>query len=224
MLWLLASEQMDGRIEMDFDALAFRLRISTDDLKSALTPLIEKGFINDASNVLASCKQLATPETETETETEKAKAARNLPISATTAGEMIEPPDCDSGAFEDLPLPTLPTPSRKSNTDAQGQPDGHSGGSRCPYQKIVDLYHAKLPMLPAVEKLTKTRMGHLRQRWAEDLPDLESWGRYFDDVALSPFLTGRIPGSNGRPPFRATLEWLTIPGNFAKVAERTYHR
>lgn len=85
MLWLLASESMDGVINADPEELAFRLRQSEEEIVEALKPLIEKGFFvvieGDASAVLAHCKhvastvlaprlQRATPETETETETE----------------------------------------------------------------------------------------------------------------------------------------------------------
>lgn len=93
----------------------------------------------------------------------------------------------------------------------------------CPIQKIVELYHAKLPTLPKVEKITKAREGFLRQRWREDLTDLSHWENFFEFVATSPFLMGRADATNGRPPFRADLEWLTRPANYAKIAENKYH-
>lgn len=108
--------------------------------------------------------------------------------------------------------------------ESKGAKDAAQPAGRCPLQKIVDLYHDALPMCPKVEKLTDTRAGYLRQRWREDLPTLEAWRNYFTDVSRSPFLTGRAPGRDGKPPFVADLEWLTRPGNFAKVAEGRYHR
>jgi hypothetical protein len=95
---------------------------------------------------------------------------------------------------------------------------------RVPIKKIVELYHTLLPQCPRVEKITTARAGHIRQRWREDLPTLDAWGNYFDDVAHSPFLTGRAAGRDGRPPFVANLEWLCRPGNFAKVSEGNFHR
>lgn len=62
MLWLLASESDDGSIELDLIKLAFRLRTSEKDIKEALIPLIDKGFMIDASGVLAQCYQDAIPE------------------------------------------------------------------------------------------------------------------------------------------------------------------
>ena len=74
MLWLLASQNVEGSIPADPALLAFRLRWDVKDIKAGLTPLIQKGFLIDASNVLATCLQSATSETETETETEGAAA------------------------------------------------------------------------------------------------------------------------------------------------------
>lgn len=113
-----------------------------------------------------------------------------------------------------------------TDTDTDKTKDSTSSpkvNDRVPFQKIIDLYHEMLPSLPRVEKLTNTRKGYIRQRYIEDLPDLENWENYFHYVAQSDFLMGRAKPSNGRPPFRATLEWLTNPSNFAKVSEEKYH-
>ena len=101
--------------------------------------------------------------------------------------------------------------------------DTASPVSPCPVGEIVKLYHETLPMLPTVEKITKARGGYIRQRWREDLPELDHWKNYFAYVAQSRFLTGRTEGRDGKPPFRADLEWITKPGNFAKIAEGKYH-
>ncbi len=93
-----------------------------------------------------------------------------------------------------------------------------------PFQKIVDLYHEVLKELPRVEKLTGTRKGYIRQRWIEDLPDLKHWENYFHWVKESSFLMGKSKGNGDRPPFRANLEWITKPANYAKITEENYHR
>lgn len=74
LLWLLASESLDGDFEADPTRLAFRLRWPVTDIVAGLIPLIEQGFIADASKALATCLQLATPETETEAEKSKIKS------------------------------------------------------------------------------------------------------------------------------------------------------
>lgn len=93
-----------------------------------------------------------------------------------------------------------------------------------PFLDIVTLYHETLPELPTCAKLTNARKGQIRQRWQEDLPDLEAWGRYFGIVKKSDFLMGRTSGTQGKPPFRADLEWLTNASNIVKVIEGKYHR
>ncbi|CAM5794875.1 hypothetical protein [Rhizobacter fulvus] len=78
MLWLLASDSVDGAIDADPEKLAFRLRMTIKEVSDSLKPLIDKKFfdvVHDASNPLAVCEQVAVPETETETETEHAPRA-----------------------------------------------------------------------------------------------------------------------------------------------------
>lgn len=70
LLWLLASETKDGDVTVDPEWLAFRLRWSIEDARAGITPLIEKGFVIVASDVLAECLQVAIPEGEGETEGE----------------------------------------------------------------------------------------------------------------------------------------------------------
>lgn len=111
----------------------------------------------------------------------------------------------------------------EADTNIKHTSENSTNLSRVPVQKIVDLYHELLPELPRVEKLTKTRIGYIQQRWREDLPDLNQWANYFKHVKRSDFLMGRTQPQNGRQVFRASLEWLTKPSNFAKVAEDRYH-
>lgn len=92
-----------------------------------------------------------------------------------------------------------------------------------PVKRIIDLYHELLPTLPKVEKVTKTREGYIKQRWREDLPTIKHWENYFNFVSESDFLMGKVNGNGDKPPFVASLEWLTRPSNFAKVAEEKYH-
>lgn len=66
MLWLLASETVEGDIQGPESAIAFRLHISVSDLLDALKPLIDGDFFQNASRTLAPRKQLAPSESETE--------------------------------------------------------------------------------------------------------------------------------------------------------------
>ena len=73
MLWLLASEKINGEFDGDIKKLAFRLRWPEKDILDGIKPLISGGFIIDDSTMLAKCLQRAMPETETEGEKETKK-------------------------------------------------------------------------------------------------------------------------------------------------------
>lgn len=70
MLWLIASEHESGHIDADAKKLAFRLRMTEQEVADALKPLIENGFFSEvrsfASKAPARRKRDAMPETETE--------------------------------------------------------------------------------------------------------------------------------------------------------------
>jgi len=68
--WMIAAEY-DGNLP-DSDTLAFRLRIAIKDVEKFIS-ICSHWIIDDASNALSHCYQVATPETETETETETYK-------------------------------------------------------------------------------------------------------------------------------------------------------
>jgi hypothetical protein len=70
LLWLLASESVEGFFDADLDELEFRLRISQKELSEGIKPLITNGFFLDASTMLAVSLQDAIPETEREAERE----------------------------------------------------------------------------------------------------------------------------------------------------------
>jgi hypothetical protein len=74
MLWLLASEYEDGVIDASLEKLAFRFRMTTQEVAEALNPLVEASFFavdQDASKPLADRKRDACLEKEKEKEKEK---------------------------------------------------------------------------------------------------------------------------------------------------------
>ena len=104
---------------------------------------------------------------------------------------------------------------------------GVAGGDAppdCPHQEIISLYHAALPSCPRMKTWGDERQESLRARWREDekRQSLDYWRRFFASVAESEFLTGRSYGQ-GKRPFFASLDWLVLPTNFAKVIEGRYH-
>lgn len=101
---------------------------------------------------------------------------------------------------------------------------GAEAGDACPHDEILAAYHELLPANPSIKVWTGSRQANLRARWREDekRQSLDYWRRFFSHVAASPFLTGRVLGSNGQP-FLPGLDWLVKPDNFAKVIEGRYH-
>ena len=97
MLWLLASENMDGQITDDPKRLAFRLRWSVDDVVKGLKHLIDAGFVIVDSNALADSYQDACLETETETDISNANALDVLSVAeepAVPVSESKKVPSC----------------------------------------------------------------------------------------------------------------------------------
>lgn len=104
----------------------------------------------------------------------------------------------------------------------------------CDHQSVVDLYHKHLPTLRRVEVWNDTRKGYLRQRWREVASELAEkqevkaddvliwFAEFFEHIATSRFLTGRVNDKSGRS-FAADLEWILKPSNFAKIVEGKYH-
>lgn len=102
--------------------------------------------------------------------------------------------------------------------------------SPVPFNAIVDLYHEILPGNPEFIDWTPTREGQMRARWnqkigrnKEPCNSLDFWRRFFEYVAQSDFLCGRVDPKPGHKRFVADLEWLTKSSNFMRIIERKYH-
>ena len=128
--------------------------------------------------------------------------------------------------------------SASSQQTASDEPD--DGVPPCPFDSLIDSYEAALPVLPTVRRslFAKGANGKaLRARWrwvmtakhergerkgeriAATVDEGKAWfGRYFDYVAESDFLSGR----SGK--FQACdLGWLVTAANFEKVLSGKYH-
>ena len=57
---------------------------------------------------------------------------------------------------------------------------------------------------------------------ADEASILAWWRSFFGFIGKSKFLTGRSEGKRDNP-FKADLEWIIRPTNFAKIIERKYH-
>lgn len=109
LVWLLASEsEEDGELPSIKD-MAWRVRMSVSDFLEAFQPLVDAGFVQDASDALAECEPVAIPRREE-------KRREDLPVQTLTAPDLPagkEPPatparrDDDGGrVIESTPEPT----------------------------------------------------------------------------------------------------------------------
>ena len=79
-IWTLASRSSDGSVPADFDWIKTQSCLGSTITIEHLKELINQGFIIDASNMLADCKQPARPET-----------YREEAYSKETEGEILSP-------------------------------------------------------------------------------------------------------------------------------------
>jgi uncharacterized protein YdaU (DUF1376 family) len=91
------------------------------------------------------------------------------------------------------------------------------------HQEVIEAFHETCPDLPHVKIWTQKRRQALDARIAERMTagkpadSVDYWRSVFQQVASSDFLCGRT-----KEPFSASLEWLLLPNNFAKVIEGNY--
>lgn len=123
--------------------------------------------------------------------------------------------------FENLPE-SRRTPAKPSIPD-------------CPHLEILNLWAEVLPTLPQhlPQQWRGSRSDHLRARWKEKASEkgwatkeegLSYFRTVFELISESSFLCGRAhSGDPSRRPFQATLEWVVLPGNWAKVLEQRYN-
>lgn len=98
----------------------------------------------------------------------------------------------------------------------------------CPVKEIVALYNKKLgPYLRTVRKMTPARAQAVRARWRDVAEIVESQDRatvmegmsdYFDKIARSNFLMGRVPGKA----WRADFDFIFSQRGFTRIFEDKY--
>lgn len=113
------------------------------------------------------------------------------------------------------------TETETDNSEPKGSVSSAEASDResadfCPHEKIIQLYHERLPELPpVVASRWRGSKGakYLRARWREDKrhQSLDFWGRFFAAARTNAHWMG------GTGDFRASLAWLVQRENFDKV-------
>jgi hypothetical protein len=109
--------------------------------------------------------------------------------------------------------------------------EGADGTPPCPHQAVLDAYHEILPELPKMKTWGDDRQDKLRTRWRErwtarkyrtQSEGIAYFRRLFAYIRDSDFLMGRTTDRYGKS-FVASLDWIVLPRNFAKIIEGRYH-
>ena len=103
LMWLLASESKNGVFDGSADDLMFRLHITKKEYDDGVKPLIDKGFFEIASGVLADCQQDARPETETEAETKRETEAKKSTRGSRLSADWVLPKEWADWAKQERP-------------------------------------------------------------------------------------------------------------------------
>lgn len=124
--------------------------------------------------------------------------------------------------------PVDATPEALDIFDTEPLPVGGTKAATCPVTEIVALYNKKLgPYLRTVRKMTPARAQAVRARWRDVAEIVESQDRatvmegmsdYFDKIARSNFLMGRVPGKV----WRADFDFIFSQRGFTRIFEDKY--
>ena len=146
-----------------------------------------------------------------------------------------------SGMLAECYQVAIPETEREGERETEKETDiqpsavvAHPADARlpsCPTEKLLEMYHRHLPMLPRVEVMNDGRRKTLAARWRDVISDkeirktedpktsaLEFFDWYFEHASKSPFLTGKLKS------WRADFDFLITASKFAKVIEGHYHK
>jgi phage replication O-like protein O len=152
----------------------------------------------------------------------------HVPIRCATGTDSVQVGGTDSVHTKD----TIPKDTRQKTSSSSSGDDSLP----CPVGSLVDFYHELMPENPRCMVLDDSRKNAIRARWkaAAKLSaapfgyqtreeGVEAWKTFFAYCAKSAFLTGRVPGREGKKPFRADIDFLFAPTKFRGAVEGKYH-
>ncbi len=152
----------------------------------------------------------------------------HVPIRCATGTDSVQVGGTDSVHTKD----TIPKDTKQKTSSSSSGDDALP----CPVGSLVDFYHELMPENPRCMVLDESRKNVIRARWkaAAKLTvapfgyhtreeGIEAWRTFFAYCAKSAFLTGRVPGREGKKPFRADIDFLFAPTKFRGAVEGKYH-
>lgn len=218
-IMLLCLKCSNGDVTLHDEEVAFQLRISNEEWLASKSIFISKNLIDDQSSPVAWNKR------QFESDSSSARVARHREkkkLDVTLHVTKCNALDTDSDS--DIKTIYVETETVSGEDEPENVVDISTKRKPSPpYQEIVNLYHATLPTLGQIYKLTDTRKTRIKNLWADELDNLNAWGNYFKHVARSDFLMGRTPPSKDGRVFIADFDFITNPTNFVKIAEEKYH-
>ena len=137
-------------------------------------------------------------------------------------------------SYESVVDATASTPEQLTlQVEAKAEPKAKNPVPPCPHQQIIALYHELLPELPNIKIWDGDRQKNLTARWRErwkagkfstQEEGMAYFRRLFTYIGRDcDWLMGRVVGNNGKA-FFASLDWMVLPRNFAKIIENKYDR
>ena len=137
-------------------------------------------------------------------------------------------------SYESVVDATASTPEQLTlQVEAKAEPKAKNSVPPCPHQQILALYHELLPELPSIKIWNGDRQKNLTARWRErwkagkfstQEEGVAYFRRLFSYIGRDcDWLMGRVVDGKGKA-FFASLDWMVLPNNFAKIIENKYDR
>ncbi|MDD4456446.1 MAG: hypothetical protein PHC98_02550 [Syntrophotalea acetylenica] len=215
-----------------FNDLADALQPYADRLDGAFLEAIRNRSRNGSTNGSANGSRNQYKDKYKDKDQYKNIKPESPSLSVTAPGESendsplcVEPPLSSSDKIDETSsVSTAPVNDEADQKSEDSPLRIETSRLNCPHQKIIELYHETCPELPQVKVWNVAQKKALSSRWAED-PERQSlqwWREMFQRISRMDFLMGKTSPTNARPPFRASLGWIVLPTNFAKILNGHY--
>jgi hypothetical protein len=202
--------------------IAFYLRLKISTISFCINHLIEKKLLIDSDGLRPYNWEKRQYKSDTSKERTKKYRERLKEDCDVTDTVTVTPPEqIQIQNRTDTDLNTIQTTGvvcLQSTSD-------ESKKCTIPFQRIFELYHEILPTGLRAKKLNPKRKEIIRARWRESKAhqDERFWITFFNQVAASPFLTGKTYDQR-RGPFVLTFDKILRPSMFTQIIDGYYNR